>query len=109
MLPVAWLDNHAMAPANNLAEYYARRAAEYEKIFAKPERQPDLACLRALLPGLFAGRDVLEVACGTGYWTQIISGSARSILATDINEEVLEIARHKTYPNHNVAFQIADA
>ena len=100
---------NAMKPARNLPDYYARRAGEYEKIFAKPERQPDLACLRTLLPGVVAGRDVLEVACGTGYWTPLISGSARSILATDINEEVLEIARHKTYPNHNAAFQIADA
>ena len=96
-------------PAGGLPDYYARRASEYEKIFAKPERQPDLACLRTLLPGLFAGRKVLEVACGTGYWTQVISGSATSILATDINEGVLEIARHKTYPNHNVEFKIADA
>jgi demethylmenaquinone methyltransferase/2-methoxy-6-polyprenyl-1,4-benzoquinol methylase len=100
---------NAMKHAGNLPDYYARRAGEYEKIFAKPERQPDLAGLRTLLPGLFAGRDVLEVACGTSYWTPLISGSARSILATDINEEVLEIARRKTYPNHNVAFQIADA
>src|SRR6266516_7390092 len=100
---------NAMKPASKLQDYYARRAGEYEKIFAKPERQADLTCLRKLLPGLFAGRDVLEVACGTGYWTPLISGSARSILATDINEEVLEIARHKTYPNHNVSFQIADA
>ena len=98
-----------MPTETSLVDYYARRAGEYEKIFAKPERQPDLACLRTLLPGLFAGRDLLEVACGTGYWTPLTSGSARSILATDINEEVLEIARHKTYPKHNVTFQIADA
>jgi demethylmenaquinone methyltransferase/2-methoxy-6-polyprenyl-1,4-benzoquinol methylase len=96
-------------PVNDLPEYYARRAGEYEKIYAKPERQPDLAGLRALLPGLFAGRDVLEVACGTGYWTQILSLAARSILATDINEEVLEVARHKAYPRCNVTFQLADA
>ena len=100
---------NAMKPASKLQNYYARRAGEYEKIFAKPERQADLTCLRKLLPGLFAVRDVLEVACGTGYWTPLISGSARSILATDINEEVLEIARHKTYPKHNVTFKIADA
>src|SRR5213593_4326772 len=100
---------NAMKPAGNLPDYYARRAGEYEKIFAKPERQADLAGLRKLLPGLFADRDVLEIACGTGYWTPLISGSARTILATDINEEVLEIARHKTYPNHNVEFRIADA
>src|ERR1051326_861454 len=97
---------NAKKPAGSLLDYYARRAGEYEKIFAKPERQPDLVALRALLPGLFAGRDVLEIACGTGYWTPIISESARSILATDINEEVLDIARHKAYPNRNVTFQI---
>ena len=106
---LAVLDNGAMEPANNLPEYYARRAAEYEKIFAKPERQPDLAALRRLLPALFADRDVLEIACGTGYWTPLISGSARTILATDINEEVLDTARHKAYPSRNVTFQIADA
>src|SRR5438128_2670524 len=100
---------NTMIPVGNLPDYYARRAGEYEKIFAKPERQPDLACLRTLLPDLFAGHEVLEVACGTGYWTRVMSGSAKSILATDINEGVLEIARHKTYPNNNVAFQIADA
>src|SRR5207247_4945398 len=100
---------NAMQPANNLPDYYARRAGEYEKIFAKPERQADLASLWTLLPGLFASRDVLEIACGTGYWTPLISESARSILATDINEEVLEIARHKAYPKHNVEFKIADA
>jgi len=93
----------------NLQHYYARRASEYEKIFAKPERQQDLASLRTLLRKQFAGHDVLEVACGTGYWTQVIGESARSILATDINEEVLEIARHKIYTNRNVEFKIADA
>src|SRR6266542_2129620 len=100
---------NAMIPPGNLPDYYARRAGEYERIFAKPERQPDLAGLRTLLPRLFAGRNVLEIACGTGYWTPLISGSAGSILATDINEEVLEIARHKTYPKHNVEFKVADA
>jgi demethylmenaquinone methyltransferase/2-methoxy-6-polyprenyl-1,4-benzoquinol methylase len=98
-----------MKHTGNLQDYYARRAGEYEKIFAKPERQPDLAALRTLLLALLAGRDVLETACGTGYWTRIVSGSARSILATDINEAVLEIARHKAYPNQNVEFKIADA
>jgi len=93
----------------SLRDYYARRANEYEKIFAKPERQENLAALRTLLRNQLAGRDVLEVACGTGYWTQVISETARSILATDINEQVLEIARHKTYPRDNVAFRIADA
>jgi len=93
----------------DLTAYYARRADEYDRIYAKPERQNDLVALRALLRGTFTDHDVLEVACGTGYWTQVISESARSVLATDINETVLAIARRKTYSNSNVQFKTADA
>jgi len=93
----------------DLIAYYARRASEYDRIYAKPERQNDLLALRSLLRDAFTGHDVLEVACGTGYWTQVISESARSVLATDINETVLAVARRKTYSNPNVRFQAADA
>jgi demethylmenaquinone methyltransferase/2-methoxy-6-polyprenyl-1,4-benzoquinol methylase len=89
--------------------YYARRAAEYEKIYEKPERQADLARLRRDIPALFRGERVLEIACGTGYWTPLIAGQAESVLAVDYNEETLAIARTKPYPKGNVRFQRADA
>ncbi|MGH8724077.1 MAG: class I SAM-dependent methyltransferase [Burkholderiales bacterium] len=89
--------------------YYARRAAEYEKIYQKPERQADLARLRADLPALFAGERVLEIACGTGYWTPLIAARAQSVLAVDYAEETLAIARTKKYANSNVRFERADA
>src|SRR5262245_54587574 len=76
-----------------LREYYALRASEYERIYAKPERQDDLRRLERHVARLMADRDVLEIACGTGYWTRVIATSARSIVATDAGEEVLEIAR----------------
>lgn len=84
-------------PQATHTEYYARRAAEYERIYAKPERQADLARLRSEIPTLFAGHNVLEVACGTGYWTQSISQRAQAVFATDINASVLDIARAKSY------------
>ena len=94
--------------SNGLAEYYARRAPEYERIYEKPERQGELAELRALVrEKTFAGKDVLEVACGTGYWTQEFARGARSVTAVDINEEVLEIARAKA-PNASVLFRKGD-
>jgi ubiquinone/menaquinone biosynthesis C-methylase UbiE len=89
--------------------YYAKRAAEYEKIFEKPERQSDLARMRLDIPALFAGERVLEIACGTGYWTPLIAAKAESVLATDYNEETLVIARSKRYPKGNVRFERADA
>ncbi|MGZ8939353.1 MAG: class I SAM-dependent methyltransferase [Limisphaerales bacterium] len=81
--------------AANLIQYYADRAPEYEKIYHKPERQSDLARLREFVRHSFANRHVLEIACGTGYWTEILSESAASVHAVDINDEVLQIARSK--------------
>jgi ubiquinone/menaquinone biosynthesis C-methylase UbiE len=88
--------------------YYARRAAEYERIYDKPERQGDLVRLRAELPPLFWDQHVLEIACGTGYWTTLISAQAASVTALDAVEDVLAIARRKDYPRSNVRFEQAD-
>jgi len=78
-------------------QYYSERAKEYEKIYKKPERQEDLKKLEIILKDLFSAKSVFEIACGTGYWTQFISETANSILAIDINETVIEIARSKKY------------
>jgi demethylmenaquinone methyltransferase/2-methoxy-6-polyprenyl-1,4-benzoquinol methylase len=80
---------------DNLAAYYARRAAEYERIYAKPERQADLRTLEARIRKMLANRKVLELACGTGYWTDVFAPAAAQVTALDLNEEVLKIARSK--------------
>lgn len=80
---------------DKLAAYYAQRAAEYERIYAKPERQADLRALEARIRQIFTGRKVLELACGTGYWTDVFAAQAAQVAALDMNEEVLEIARSK--------------
>jgi ubiquinone/menaquinone biosynthesis C-methylase UbiE len=93
----------------HLEGYYAKRAREYEQVYEKPERQAELAFLRARIPRLFAARTVLEVACGTGYWTQHIAKTAKHVHACDINEPVLEIAREKRLPASKATFFKADA
>ncbi|MCP4151361.1 MAG: class I SAM-dependent methyltransferase [bacterium] len=92
-----------------MTDYYAQRAAEYERIYSKPERQADLETLRAKIAEACAGLDLLEIACGTGYWTQFACSTAKSIVATDFNEEVLDIARQKNYGDTPVSFLKADA
>ncbi|HVX46014.1 MAG TPA: class I SAM-dependent methyltransferase [Mycobacteriales bacterium] len=95
--------------SSDLAQYYERRAAEYDAVYAKPERQADLRQLEDWSAQLFAGRDVLEVAAGTGYWTRFIAQDARSVMATDYNRGPLEVASGRDYPARNVQFRQADA
>ena len=94
---------------SELEEYYSRRASEYEKIYKKPERQEDLRSLKRLVEDFLQNKSVLEIACGTGYWTQIISSTAHSIVAIDSSKEVLYIARLKSYNKNNVKFINDDA
>jgi ubiquinone/menaquinone biosynthesis C-methylase UbiE len=54
-------------------------------------------------------KDVLEIACGTGNWTQVLSKRARSVMATDINKAYLIEAKKKPYQKDNVIFKVADA
>jgi trans-aconitate methyltransferase len=93
---------------SDLVSYYKDRAAEYEKVYAKPERQDELLFVEQILQDVFRDKNVFEIACGTGYWTQRIAKTAQSILATDINETVIDIAKSKEYLPSTVDFKIAD-
>ena len=79
----------------DMRAYYARRAAYYERVYFKPERQNDLRAMEAWLPTMFAGREVLEIACGTGWWTPHGARAAKSWLGTDLNPETMTVARTK--------------
>lgn len=89
--------------------YYAQRAAYYERVYFKPERQQDLREMEGWLSDQFQGRDVLEVACGTGWWTPYGARDCRSWLASDLNPETMTIARTKPLPAGKVRFATVDA
>jgi demethylmenaquinone methyltransferase/2-methoxy-6-polyprenyl-1,4-benzoquinol methylase len=88
--------------------YYAARAPYYDDVYDKPERRADIGFLKSWLPETFAGRSVLEIACGTGYWTQHIAPAAASMVATDGVQEPLEIARSRPGTSE-VRFLLSDA
>jgi demethylmenaquinone methyltransferase/2-methoxy-6-polyprenyl-1,4-benzoquinol methylase len=69
--------------------YYRERAPIYDRVYSYPERQADLRFLEKYIPQQLSGLDVLEVAAGTGYWSQFIEREANSILATDATVEAL--------------------
>ena len=99
----------ARATPASMVAYYARRAAVYERVYLKPERQADLRLMEAWLRGRFTGRRVLEIACGTGWWTAHGAAGAAHWRATDLNPETMDIAQAKPMPAGTVQFQTVDA
>ncbi len=73
-----------------MKSYYKARAPIYDRVYSYPERQKDLRFLEKYIAEQFSGLNVLEIAAGTGYWTQFIASRANSILATDAIVETLD-------------------
>lgn len=87
-------------------DYYRRRASEYDAT-----AYGDIAAARARIAGLVADMrpagSVLEIACGTGLWTEALAGWADTLTAIDAAPETLAIARDRVR-SANVSFQVAD-
>lgn len=94
-----------------MQDYYGARAAEYERIYAREDvdYQQELAMLADIVKKQVTGSRVLEVACGTGYWTQFMAETAKHIVGVDVRPEVLQIAESKSWPLHNATFVEGDA
>jgi SAM-dependent methyltransferase len=95
--------------ATGTEDYYRERALEYDRVYLKPERQDDLHRIREWLSTAFDGRRVIEIAAGTGYWTDVFADTALAIVATDFNKTTLEVAQGRRSWPGSVAFVEADA
>ena len=87
-------------------DYYRRRAAEYDET-----AYGDVAAARTRIARLVAdmrpaGR-VLEIACGTGLWTEALAEWAGQVTAIDAAPEAVAIARDRVRAA-NVGFEVAD-
>jgi len=91
-------------------EYYGERADVYDETagYTDDVAEELRAPIKERYRKLFAGHDVLEIACGTGYWTQVIGDVAKSVLAIDINKSMIDLARRRCCHLHNVEFRLAD-
>ena len=84
--------------------YYRARAPEYDEWWLRAgryDRGPDFRRrwvhetneLRAALAAFGAYGRVLEIACGTGWWTQQLAEGAKEVAALDGSAEMLERCR----------------
>jgi SAM-dependent methyltransferase len=69
--------------------YYRARAPEYDEVYAN-KRAWD-----AFIDELPITGDVLELACGSGWWTPLLARRARSVTAVDAAPEMLARARQR--------------
>lgn len=86
--------------------YYRRRAREYdETAYGDLARAGDR--IARLVAAMEPRGQVLEIACGTGLWTQALAREADALTAIDAAPEAVAIARERVSTN-NVSFQVAD-
>lgn len=97
-------------PVNtDMAAYYALRNNFDEEDVENPDAMDALDEIMDNLRDLMSGQRVLELACGDGYWTDELAECAESVLATDINPNLLEMAQTRELPEEIVNFAVADA
>ncbi len=71
-----------------------------EKLFS-----PVINIIKPLITDL----SVLEIACGTGNWTQILANKCNTVTAVDSSRQSLSIAQKKLRELNNITFVCTDA
>lgn len=87
-------------------EYYRRRAGEYDAT-AYGDVEAALTRIARLVAGMRVAGNVLEIACGTGLWTQALAERAETVTAIDAAPEAISIARDRVQ-SPNVRFEVID-
>jgi 2-polyprenyl-3-methyl-5-hydroxy-6-metoxy-1,4-benzoquinol methylase len=98
--------------------YYRARASEYDEWFLRqgrydrgPEHRAEwfteIGIIRRALSDAIKDGEVLELACGTGLWTEQLARENRSVLAVDASPEAIAINQNRIRADH-VRYEIAD-
>lgn len=97
---------------DNLTRYYSERAKEYDETYSRsdPERVREQEKLATLLRQTFTKGNILEIACGTGYWTAFLQQPEATVFATDTSLEMLTLAQQRfSGQKQQPFFFVADA
>jgi 2-polyprenyl-3-methyl-5-hydroxy-6-metoxy-1,4-benzoquinol methylase len=87
-------------------DYYRHRAGEYD-VTAYGDVAVARVRIARLVEEMQPSGKVLEIACGTGLWTEALARLADTVTAIDAAPEVIEIARARVR-SAKVTFEVAD-
>ena len=88
--------------------YYRARASEYDREARDALANPGGDELERAFAAFRPRGDVLELACGTGLWTERLVGQAASLTAVDASPEMIAIASQRVGKQSAVRFIEAD-
>jgi demethylmenaquinone methyltransferase/2-methoxy-6-polyprenyl-1,4-benzoquinol methylase len=91
--------------------YYEANATRHDECMSYTTREKMEELFKPVLSALdkmINGKSILEIACGTGNWTQILARRAASVVAVDVSPTALELARSKLSDLSNVTLVEAD-
>lgn len=99
-------------------EYYRARAGEYDDWFQRKGRYfrgnehrqiwlSEIDEVRENLKLTKPGGKILELACGTGLWTELLASVADSVVAVDSSPEAIDLNRRRNL-GKNIKFIKAD-
>lgn len=92
---------------NNETLYYNEIATSLDKVYLKRKYELGLEKLKELLKYEFANKNIIEIACGNGYWTKYLSEYSKSVFATDFNNSCISEAKNNV-ESKNVKFNVMD-
>lgn len=99
-------------------DYYRQRAPEYDEWFLRQGRYDrgevskqqwslEVSQVEKALKDVAPSGDILELACGTGLWTQKLAPLAASLLAVDASPEAIALNRQRIVLD-SVKYEVAD-
>jgi ABC-2 type transport system ATP-binding protein len=94
--------------AGHKEEYWSKFASTFDK---DQEYVVGRTALQKIIARLYEERDlgeVIEFGCGRGYFTKAIAKNAKHVTATDLSDEMLEMARIQLQHFQNITVQKAD-
>lgn len=53
-------------------------------------------------------KEILDIACGSGFGTKILSKKAKSVIGCDIDKEIIDYASYR-YSNNNIEYRVENA
>lgn len=88
----------------NVAQYFDARAEKYEQALKSPiisrSRADEHRILNWLVLNNFSHKDpVLEIGCGTGYYTLMLSNVCKKVTAIDVSAGMLKVLNKKIKMN----------